>query len=158
LEGKYAFKLSGADLNNDYFIGSVRKTIDKNFLTSATKDFYVNVFVYGNGSNTAALKVSLKHDTYTENANGSPDGYFDTNDDAYEYPIPLNFKGWQLFSIKYSSFSRTPDRGFGGSGPNIKDPGKLVAVDFILTSKVAGADAEVVLDYPTITFDKAFMP
>ncbi|MBO9702386.1 MAG: hypothetical protein J7604_19405 [Sporocytophaga sp.] len=157
IEGNYAFKLSGVDDNNDYFIGSVRRTIPKNFLTSATKDFYVNVFVYGTGSNTSKLKVSLKHDSDSKFPYGVPQGYVDTEDDAYEYEVPLNFKGWQLVSIKYSSFTRTLDRDFGGSGPNTKDPSKLVFVDFALLTKTIGEKAEVVLDYPTITFDKAFM-
>ncbi len=158
IEGNYAFKLSGVDDNNDYFIGSVRRNLPRNFLTSATKDFYVNVFVYGIGSNTSTLKISLKHDSDSRLPYGLPQGYADTQDDAYEYSIPLNFKGWQPFSIKYSSFTRTPDREFGGSGPNTKDPSKLVFVDFTLLTKTVGEKAEVVLDYPTITFERPFMP
>jgi len=158
LEGKYAFKLSGTDLNHDFFIGSVRKTIPSDFVPPSVKDFYVNVYVYGNGSTTSELKLSLKHDTYTKYPNGKPDGYEDTEDDAFEYSVPLNFKGWKLVSVKYSAFTRTIDKDYGGSGPNIKDPTKLAAIDFTLISKAVGGDAEVVLDYPTITFDKPFMP
>jgi hypothetical protein len=158
IEGKYAFKLSGIDNNNDFYIGAVRRTLPRNFLTSATKDFYVNVFVYGNGGNTSRLKVSLKHDSDSKFSYGVPQNYEDTKDDAYEYEVPINFTGWKLINIKYSLFTRTPDKDFGGSGPNIKDPGKLVFVDFALLTKTVGEKAEVVLDYPTITFDKPFMP
>ncbi|GAL84306.1 hypothetical protein CHU_1278 [Sporocytophaga myxococcoides] len=158
IEGNYAFKLSGIDDNYDYYIGSVRRTLPDNFLTSATKDFYVNVFVYGNGSNTSKLKVSLMHDSDSKLPYGIPENYLGTKDDAYEYEVSLNFTGWKLISIKYSLFTRTPDKDFGGSGPNIKDPGKLVFVDFALLTKTVGEKAEVVLDYPTITFDKPFKP
>ncbi|MCR6638286.1 MAG: hypothetical protein NVV82_04650 [Sporocytophaga sp.] len=157
LEEKYAFKLSGIDNNNNFYIGAVRRTLPRNFLTSANKDFYVNVYAYGNGSNTSTLKISLKHDSDSKFSYGTSQGYDDKKDDAYEYSIPLNFNGWKLISVHYSAFTRTPDKDFGGSGPNIKDPGKLVFVDFALLTKTVGEKAEVVLDYPTITFEKAFM-
>ncbi len=158
LEGKYAFKLEGKDVSNDYYIGAVRRKLPTNFLTSAHSDFYVNVYVYGDGNSNSELKIGLKHDTYTQNANGTPDGYDDKTDDSYEHAIPLNFKGWKLISVKYSSFARSTNPSFGGNGPNIKDPGKIIHVDFTLLTKAVGSHAVVVLDYPTITFDKPFIP
>lgn len=151
IQGRKAYLLKGTDLNNSYYLGVIRWAY-KAELPENANDVYFNIFAYGTGDATSVLKLAGKED---ENGNKVFD---DKTEDAWEKEIPLEHKGWKLFSFKYSDFTRAVKKDFGGNGNNIREPHKIVAVDIALQTSAPGSKAEAIFDFPIITVGKPFDP
>lgn len=180
INSPYYFKLKGTDsYNNDYYIGRMelfRTSGSYNtFLTANNnvkpQDLWFNVFVYGTGDG-AKLNYTIKEDD-------DSDGQFNkgrtrncgytqedvkrlifvddsskvrgTMDDAFEYAIPLDFKGWKLVSVPYSGFGQVAIDGVNSNGKGERNPNKISAIQFSLVAPDKGKSGEAIFDYPVMS-------
>ncbi|MBC7390475.1 MAG: hypothetical protein H7329_14770 [Opitutaceae bacterium] len=126
--------------------------------TAMTNDnLYFNVFVYGNGDGS---KIN-----YTIQEDDSKNGFYvgDKGDEAYEKGIVVDFKGWKLFSFKYSDFTkaafRDPIDGIDKTilnGNGKKDIANILFVQFGLVAGKLGGKAQMIMDNPTVSIGKPF--
>jgi hypothetical protein len=180
INSPYYFKLKGTDsYNNDYYIGRVelfRSSGSYNdFLTTnknvKPQDLWFNVFVYGTGDG-AKINYTIKEDDDEDgqfNQGRTRDcGYTPADvarliledettqkrgimDDAFQYGISLNFKGWKLFSIPYIKFGQVAIDGVNSNGKGKHNPDKIYAIQFSLVAPDKGKAGEAIFDYPVIT-------
>lgn len=180
INSPYYFKLKGTDsYNNDYYIGRIelfRTSGSYNaFLTNnknvKPEDLWFNVFVYGTGDG-AKINYTIKEDDDDDsqfNKGRTRDcGYTaadvarlisedqstkkrGTMDDAFQYGIPLDFKGWKLFSIPYHKFGQVAIDGVNSNGKGEHNPDKIYAIQFSLVAPDKGKSGEAIFDYPVMT-------
>jgi len=133
--------------------GGTGINITAKFASYSADQVYFNVFVYGDGGGSQ-INYTVKE---LENPNGGD--FDDQNDEAYQYPIKLNFRGWKLFSIPYSKFVYTRQKikssgkEYDGKYANhIKEPSKVVHVQFGLIAPKKGATGQFIIDNPVISW------
>lgn len=114
---------------------------------------YVNLYVYGSNNPNAFVSFQFKEADKDEANND----YADTDDDAWEGRISLNFTGWKLFSFKYSQLTASEAAAFGGSGNKVHEPDRIRVIQVGLQTS-SSQYAEVWIDYPTITINGPFVP
>lgn len=140
-------------------VGDAKGVSVTNFMSKAiTPDnLYFNVFVYGNGDGS---KINY---TIQENDNMKGDFEADNGDEAYEKAIVIDFKGWKLFSLKYSDFGKAqfinPRTGIDETnlnGNGKKDISNILYVQFGLVSGTFGGKAQMIIDVPTVSIVKPF--
>ena len=119
-------------------------------------NLYFNVFVYGDGNGDIIL-YKVKED---DNNNGF---YEDGSDESYEKAIVVDFKGWKLFSLKYSDFTkatfRDPADGFdktNANGNRVKNISNIIHVQFELNAHLKGGKGQMIIDYPTASWGGKF--
>lgn len=171
----YYFILKGTDnFNYDYYIGRIEffkegslygYILDQN-KGIKPENLWFNVFVYGTGDGSK-LNYTVKEDdnnggfmTGREKPCGYTKAYTDsvskiavgTMDDAFEYAITLDFKGWKLISVPYSKFTQVPLDGFNSNGKGERNTDKIYAVQFSLVAPGKGKSGQAIFDYPVMTF------
>ncbi|MBC7391115.1 MAG: hypothetical protein H7329_18055 [Opitutaceae bacterium] len=120
-------------------------------------NLYFNVFVYGNADGSK-INYTIKED---DSKNGIYQG--DRGDESYEKAIVVDFKGWKLFSFKYSEFSKATFRDPTDGIDKTKDNGNgkqnisnIISVQFGLVSGTLGGKAQMIIDVPTVSVGQPF--
>lgn len=76
-------------------------------------------------------------------------GYAKNTDDGIQLKITVAHQGWKLISRRYSDI---PFKTFNATtGNNLREPHKIILLDFGLQTKSKGKHAKVIIDYPCIT-------
>ena len=167
--------------NKDYYIGRVEKSrasipkVDEllnNNSNVSPEDLWFNVFVYGTGDGSN-LNYTVKEDDdrdglfnkgrskrcdvskeyllYLDSLKTSKKYGVKTMDDAFEYAIKLNFKGWKLFSIRYKDFGQVPVDGLNSNGIGERNPKNILSIQFSLVAPKQDAPGQAIFDYPVMT-------
>ena len=141
----------------------VGKNIVKIMEQAGTPDnLYFNVFVYGNGDGSK-INYTIKEDD-RKNDDGTSDGYQPNGgDESYEKAIVVDFKGWKLFSFKYSDFTKATFRDDtdgidkttknGNGKQNIPN---IITVQFGLVSGTLAGKAQMIIDVPSVSVMQPF--
>jgi hypothetical protein len=164
--GKHVLKFSGKDANQNYYIGKVGLSSPGpyfNFGTSDPNQLYFNIYVKGSGTNLSASgkpkDYKLVIETFEDDAG---DGLqYNSTEDKFYYTISLNYDGWKLHRIKYSSFSLDP--GSTASPYKNHSPDRIGNIGlYIGANTSAGLSKtdiiETAIDYFTITNNGPMIP
>ncbi len=103
-QGIHALKISGHDASASYYIGQVGLSAPAgvfNFGTTTLDDFYFNFYVKGSGSSSNKDYKMVVQVFEDDNGGGI---LYDGLEDKYTSTISLQYDGWKLHKIKYSSF------------------------------------------------------
>ncbi|MBC7389350.1 MAG: hypothetical protein H7329_09080 [Opitutaceae bacterium] len=120
-------------------------------------NLYFNVFVYGNNDGSKINYIIQEDD--------NNDGFFEPlfGDESYEKAILVDFKGWKLFSLKYSDFTkatfRDPVDGIdrtNGNGNGRQNIPNIIHVQFELVSHILGGQGQMIIDHPTVSWGGKF--
>jgi hypothetical protein len=154
-QGRHAFTIHGNDVNQNFFIGGLKRVLSVSEYLSIPADpnnVYVNIFLYGTGNPNSYVNYTF------EESDSGMGAHIPNKDDAYQYQFSVSHTGWKLFYVKYSQLSRSTNASYGGSGNGIREPNKLRNVAFNLISSPAGSNVKVTFDMPIITFGQPFNP
>jgi hypothetical protein len=189
--GVGSYKFTGRDVNRNSWSGDIYSDFIFNFYRNASsvanlridsgidpKDLYFNIFVYGNGSNSAGIQLKVYEidskpggstDTITNRqqmhwfatkkipaSNDPANAYFQNENDGWIYNITVNWQGWKLVSIPYSEFKSAPDPLAGGNGDRKKESWRICGASLSLLSEPPGNLNEVYVDMFTITQNGRF--
>jgi hypothetical protein len=142
-----SYHMKGSDANKNGYLGGMN-TITLDALNGAVNvtdpnELYINLYIYGSGKANSSLEVkvyeldSVRGGTYTE-----------YNNDGWINDIIIDWAGWKLVSLKYSTFQRARDPLHGAGGNGIKQPDKLCGMAIsLLSNPVTGADVDLNFDY-----------
>jgi hypothetical protein len=155
VEGKRYYYIKGLG-TQQVFVDGLRYIGQFNpALPQDADQVWVNIYIYGTGDPNGLIELEYQEADF----DGSLSGYQGNDDDAFVAQVPLEHKGWKLFSFKYSSLSPSLNAEFGGSGNKIHEPHNLKAFNVILLKKTnPNAPVEVYFDYPIITVGGPFKP
>lgn len=169
--------MKGFDANSNGWLGDVNHERLLEFVavnnlnnlpidsSAVVKDLYFNLYVFGDPKfpNTAVeLKMYENDDPNIKNrdslvAFANDEGNTLGADiqgfsDAWIYDIQINWEGWKLVSIPYSSFRAANSLTSGGGGNRIKQPWRITAVAVsILSFPTAGKEVSTYVDFFTVT-------
>jgi hypothetical protein len=102
----------------------------------APEDVYFFFYLYGTENANASLRLKVREfDTYFSH---------DAKFDSYFYVIPLNFKGWKQFAIRYSDMQI--DKKASNSNL-IKEPEKINSISYMLVNESTNEKARLNIDY-----------
>jgi hypothetical protein len=165
LGGKY-YQMEGRENStSSYFIGLLNIPVSKTrypsevhypISLSDASQVYFNVWVYGYGpSSITRLGIDFQEDDL---GNSTPGVYTDGTDDTYSYAVNVDWIGWKLVSVQYSKTLRSTNQGYGNSGNGKQEVDRILAVQFVLSSKGSDASSPVVLpfDNPIFTVGNPF--
>lgn len=162
VEGLASFYMEGADINNTYFISGIRDQICVppcnqwfNFPTNNPDSIFINVFVYGTGNEATMGGIGIGEDD-------DKDGLYEDakfhSEDGWDFQFRVNWVGWRLVSAPYSSFQRSTNPEYGGTGNAIREPDRIKQITFNLLSSPPTNQVEIYYDFPIVTFGKPFNP
>ena len=146
-EGKYAAKLSGYDVNKNYWLAALgSQNVKFSSLLSGNNpsSTYLNLFALGQQKGSTVIEIQLMED---ENGNGT---FENTIDEVWSKQVRLK-KKWTQFSLLYDDFSKTASVGNG-----IKETSKLLKINFVIICNPPGGYGEAYLDFVNFTFNKPF--
>lgn len=130
--------ITGASFGN-WGASPIRLTSGNNAPTNPD-DVYFNVYVYGIGDQESELYITMFENDH---------GYAKNTDDGIQLKITVAHQGWKLISRRYSDI---PFKTFNATtGNNLREPHKIILLDFGLQTKSKGKHAKVIIDYPCIT-------
>jgi hypothetical protein len=175
IDGVKTFRIAGvSDQPNGYFVGGIQHRSNTTaFLLPTTwtdpSQIYFNVYLYGNGQRNTIVNLEF-HESDATNATNGPtkkdcggstvgaSGHDPCTDDAWVMAVPIDFTGWRLVSFRYSDFLRSGEAGAGGSGNNQIEPIRVARIQLGVVSTPAFTKADVIFDYPVITYGAPFDP
>lgn len=118
----------------------------------SAEEVYFSVFVYGNGDGSQI--------NYTVKELEGGNSYADDKDESYEKSILINFKGWKLFTFRYSEFTyaetKDTESGKGSLYNGKKEPSKIVSVQFGLVASKLGGFGQCIIDNPVVSWGRPF--
>jgi hypothetical protein len=146
---------SGVDKNSDTYIGSIIYPCKIFFPSDTTyavtsndpSSVYFNVAVLGLGVAGSNMLFQFFEDC---NNDGK---YTAAADNQYQYPVNVNWIGWQMVSFKYSATTI----GHQGNPNKPQNPQKILQVGFVHLA-TAGQASRLALDYPIFTVNNPFQP
>ncbi len=163
-EGIHALVMSGHDANASYYIGQVGLSAPApgvfNIGTfSSPDDVYLNFYVKGCG--TEADKDYKFVIQVFEDDNNSGTVQYDGLEDKYTHQISLQYDGWKLHRVRYSSMVLDP--GVSPTADRSYTPGRIANIGFFFGANTsAGLSATRVittqLDHFSITTDGPLIP
>lgn len=177
VSGQKSLQMQGTDANGNGWLGDINH--ERLVELSAANDvaslpidsglnpdkLFFNAYVFGdpNYTNTAVeIKVyendapeMINRDTLLNFANDpgkSLTADYQAVSDAWIYDIQVNWKGWKLVSIPYSSFRAANSLTKGGGGNRLKESWRITAVAVsILSFPTSGKEVGTYVDFLTIT-------
>lgn len=162
VQGRSSFYMAGHDVNNTYFIAGVRDQIAAppsdqwfTFPTNNPDSIFINVFVYGTGNEATMGGIGVGED---DDKDGTYEDARFHSEDAWDFQFRVNWTGWKLVSAPYSSFQRSTNPEYGGTGNAIREPDRIKQITFNLLSSPPLNSVEIYYDYPIVTFGKPFNP
>lgn len=153
-EGNRYFNMAG-EVPWDYFIGSVAIPAQVEYgtpyfpVSPASTQVYFNMIVKGNGSKYEGgfMLVNVFED---DNGNGTYD--VEGGDDVYTYEFDLDFDGWKIISVPYSSFK------LGTIGNRIWNTNHITSVEIGLLIPPDNGFVESGIDLVNFTVGAPFKP
>lgn len=179
IQGQYILRFSGKSQQADgFFIGGIQHRAPgipaAGFMLPASwtdpSQIYLNVYVYGQGTDSKATVNLEFHESDASNPSNSPTkkecggntvgafGHDPCTDDGWVSAVPVNFTGWRLISVKYSDCTRSVSVPNGGSGDGVQEPTRLARIQVGVVATPAFATANVLFDYPTVSYGAPFDP
>ncbi len=188
IDGIKVLRFSGKSAQGDgFFVGGIQHRkgnpgTNASFVLPSTwtdaSQVYFNVYIYGNGNSKATVNLEFHESDYSNPNNdyfapvdtikkecgvipGTGFNKFDhdpCSDDGWVAAIPVNFTGWRLYSIKYSDMARSVSLPNGGSGDGVKEPTRVARIQMGVVASPAFAEANVLIDYPVISYGAPFDP
>lgn len=166
VNGFFQYYMKGTDNNsNNYCGGASNEALDGPIPgvgiipEDDPSKVFINAYIYGYGRPNSALFFQV-----FENDNATPPAFpfplrDKTKNDMWYTIIEVNWTGWKLVSVPYSSFKPASDPLSGGGGNRIKEPRKISAFGIELESyPTPGNTVELGLDLITITRNAPFQP
>jgi len=140
---------------------------------------FFNVFIYGTGkaSTTVQLKVyeydektyekdtmivldsreALRHALFAGDGLPPRITYDQSKNDGYIHDVQVNWLGWKLVSVPYSSFRSNADPAAGGGGDRNKESWRICGMAVSLLSfPETGQLTEAYVDYLSVTIGGTF--
>lgn len=179
VQGENSLKLKGTDLNGNSWSGDVShehlaQLLNKGSVNSLQIDsgipadeLFINAFVYGAGAANTAVQFKISEvdggDTLSSRADIATwlgagqavdqlTAYSTADNDGYVFDVVVDWEGWKLVSIPYSSFRAANDPNNGGGGDRIKESYKISGFTASLLSfPLVGQSTETYVDYIMIT-------
>jgi hypothetical protein len=172
-EGKYFCRVRGYSPElNGYFVGGVQHRTTSGYFLDNTwsdpSDFYVNLYVRGNenllpnSKPYAVLNFEFHEDddaqsTFCDPITGTSP-HCPNTEDSWVMKVPINHKGWKLFSAKYSDLQASEDAANGGSGNKVLQPTQIYRVQMGLVSNPPFNTVEVDFDFACFTKHQPYSP
>jgi hypothetical protein len=160
VEGYFSYYMKATDNNgNGYCGGSSGELLTElqNYtaLTDPSKIFF-NVYVYGYGRPNSSLFLQAFENDFA-NPPSFPLPRDNSKNDMYYTIIGVDWVGWRLVSIPYSSFKPANNPASGGGGNRIKEPHKLCGFGIELDSyPTPGLTVELAIDAIYMTENAPF--
>lgn len=164
VDGHFSYYMKATDNNSNTYCGgaSGESLIEQYYATSESdpSKVYVNAYIYGYGrANTTLTFQSFENDSWNP---GDPiPGVRPpaaTNDMWYAM-VQVDWLGWKLVSIPYSSFKSANNPASGGGGNRIREPQKMAGFGIELDSYPnGGSTVELSVDAIYLTTNGIFRP
>lgn len=177
VSGRKSLEMKGEDANGNGWLGDINheRLVELSAANDVASlpidsgvnpdDLYLNIYVYGDPSfsNTAVeIKVyendapeMINRDTLLNFANDAAQlltADYQAVSDAWIYDIQVNWEGWKLVSIPYSSFRAANSLTKGGGGNRIKESWRITAVAVsILSFPTSGKEVGTYVDFLTMS-------
>ncbi len=177
VKGSKSLKMKGSDANSNGWLGDINheRLVEMSAATSVSElridsitsenDLYFNLYVHGDPTfPNSAVEVKIyendnpqikNRDSLMQFANeveNTLKADIQAISDAWIYDIQINWSGWKLVSIPYSSFRASNSLTKGGGGNRIKEPWRISGVAVSLLSyPTSGEAVSTFVDYLTIT-------
>jgi hypothetical protein len=177
INGEKSLMMAGFDANSNGWLGDINherllEFVNVNSIAALPvdssaniDDLYFNLYVFGDSKfpNTAVeLKIYENDDTTLKSrvelmalANDATNilgGNLQAVSDAWIYDIQINWDGWKLVSLPYSSFRAANSPLKGGGGNRIKQPWRMTGIAVsILSYPTAGEEVSTYVDFLTVT-------
>lgn len=164
VDGHFSYYMIATDINqNTYCGGASGESLTEMYGATSESDaskVYVNAYVYGYGRpNTAISFQAFENDTWNlGDAIPAVRPPANSNDMWYTI-VQVDWLGWKLVSIPYSSFKSANNPNSGGGGNRIKEPHKIAGFGIELDSYPnGGSTVELALDAVYLTTNGPFQP
>lgn len=166
VQGLNAMHMSGKDVSNNgwcgYFSHNTLKEIKTQNKCPQVTDpeaLYVNLFIYGTGHASTAVRIKLYEIDNVADFNNAGYTYQRASNDAWQVDVKVDWVGWKCISKKYSTFTLSQDPANGGSGNKIKQPNQITGAEInLLSLPDAGASPEAYVDYLIFSEGGVFIP
>ncbi len=165
VQGTNSYFMSGTDASNNGWIGGagtpqLKEIALFNLTPTFTdpKQVYINLYIYGTGQSNTTLQIKVHEvDDQTNFDNITSYSYNQADNDTWINNIQVNWTGWKLVSVRYSDFITNWDS--GPNGNKTREPHKLSGLNLSLLSlPQSGSNAELIIDFVTITEGGRFIP
>ncbi len=162
--GFFSFYMKGTDNNgNSYCGGSSGEALTELHNFTVEQDpskVYFNAYVYGFGRpNSSIFFQAFENDFADPSTFSYPLPRAVDKNDMWFSIIEVDWVGWKLVSVPYSSFMPANNPLSGGGGNRIKEPHKLCGFGLELESYPApGATVELAVDDVYLTVNGPFQP
>jgi len=163
VDGYFSYYMKGTDNNgNNYLGGASGELLEEmrgKIIESDPSKVYFNAYIYGYGRpNSAIFFQAFENDYFNPDDFTGPARDPKTSDMWYSI-IEVNWTGWKLVSIPYSSLKPASNPLSGGGGNRIKEPRKLYGFGIELESYPnSGGTAELAIDHIIISENGVFKP
>ncbi len=179
VEGGVSLHLKGKDANDNGWIGSrnherllelySQPTLSGVPIDSGVSpdDLYFNLYIFGDPEfpkSTIEIKAYELDDTtykkredirvYATDDMGSNtlSSTQKAISDAWLYDIVVNWEGWKLVSVPYSSFRASNNPLIGGNGNRVRESWRITGIELSgLSYPLSGGEVDTYVDYFTIT-------
>ncbi len=149
--GYFSYYMKATDNNGNGYTGgasgeALTELNDQVKVTDPSK-LYFNAYIYGYGRpNTSVFFQAFENDFADPDANSFPTRDV-TKNDMYYTIIEINWTGWKLVSVPYTSFKPANNPASGGGGNRIQEPHKLCGFGIELDSyPTPGMTVEAAID------------
>ncbi|MBC7487549.1 MAG: hypothetical protein H7282_12430 [Cytophagaceae bacterium] len=163
VDGYFSYYMKGTDNNGNNYLGGASgellEELKGHIKESDPSKVYVNAYIYGYGRpNSALFFQAFENDFINPDDLSGPSRNAATSDMWFTI-VEVNWVGWKLVSIPYSSFKPASNPLSGGGGNRIKEPKKIVGFGIELESYPnSGGTAELALDVVVISTNGVFKP
>jgi hypothetical protein len=164
VDGHLSYYMIGTDFNqNTYLGGASGQTLNELYYATSSSDpskVYINAYIYGYGRANSTLTFQLFENDSWNPGNAIPAARPPAlTNDMWSYMVQVDWVGWKLVSIPYSSFKCATNVQAGGGGNKIAEPQKFAGFGIELDSyPVGGSTVELSLDAVYITTNGPFIP
>jgi len=160
--GYFSYYMIGTDNNgNGYMGGASGEALTEMHNFTTEKDpskVFFNVYIYGYGRPNSALFLQAYENDFA-NPPSFPLPRDKGQNDMWYSIVNVNWTGWKLVSIPYSSFKPANNPLSGGGGNRIKEPNKLCGFGIELESyPTPGLTIELAIDEIYLTENAPFQP
>lgn len=162
-QGIHSMLFSGQDANLSYYIGQLGLSAPSSVFNFGTignaNDVYFNFYAKGAGSAADKDYKMVVQVFEDDNANGVI--LYDGSEDKFVSTISLNYDGWKLFRIRYTSF--TLDASAAASPYKTHTPDRIANIGFFIGANTsAGLSSSALvpgqIDYFSVTTNGPMIP
>ncbi|MDB5274842.1 MAG: hypothetical protein JWO58_3209 [Chitinophagaceae bacterium] len=164
VDGHFSYYMKATDNNaNTYCGGASGESLTEMYgATSQTdaSEVYINAYIYGYGrANTTLTFQCFENDSWNPGDPVPTVRPAAASNDMWYGMVQVDWVGWKLVSIPYSSFKSANNPNSGGGGNRIREPHKLAGFGIELDSYPnGGSTVELSLDAVYLTTNGPFQP